>query len=108
MQLVQLQNQYDRIKKAGGDVVAVLREDMLGAGGLKRMAEKTGAAFTLLDDPAAKQTAPYSHKGFATYIIDSGGVIRETFSGTKTKRPTGKEIAAAIEAIIKTDATKEK
>ena len=95
-QLVQLRDAKDKIKKLGGTIVVVQREDKLRGDGLKRTIENTKTDFVFLDDLNAKATANYSQGAFKTYIIDGNGFVRFVIDGTKTKRPEAAKIIARL------------
>lgn len=91
----------DQIKKLGGTVVVVQREDKLRAEGLKRTAKATKAEFVFLDDLGSKATSDYSKGSFSTYIIDKDGFVKHALSGTKTNRPSADKVIARLSEIQK-------
>lgn len=97
-QLKDLQKNYQDIRKAGGEVIVVFREERDGVDGLKKSQKVAGAEFPLLLDLGAKSTADYSTSGFTTYIIDKQGKVKKILAGTKPKRPKAAEILAALKS----------
>lgn len=95
-QLKNLQENYEDISKAGGEVIVVFREERDGVEGLMKSKKVAGAEFPLLLDLGAKNTADYSTSGFTTYIIDQEGKVKKILAGTKPKRPKAEAIIAAL------------
>ena len=98
-QLVELQKNYKQIKKLGGEVVCVFREEKEGTKGLKKSQSKIKAKFYLLNDLGSKQTAKYSGDSFTTYIIDKQGKIQAILPGTTTKRPPIAKVLKELKKI---------
>ena len=95
-QLVELQKAYKEIQQHDAQVVAVFREEKLGAEGLMRVKKATGVEYPLVLDFEAKHTSRYSQGSFDTYVIDKEGVIRAVLGGTKLKRPGSEAVLAAL------------
>jgi peroxiredoxin len=100
-QLVQLRKASEQIKKLGGTVVVVQREDKLRTEGLKRTIAATKTDFVFLDDLDAKTTADYSKGSYSVYIIDDAGFVRSIIAGTKTKRPEAAKVVARLGEVGK-------
>lgn len=95
----QLQQRRKEFQELGADIVAVYRENREGAAGLKKVAEASGAEFTLLNDPRAANSSRYSQEGFDAYVIDKEGVIRAAVQGTKPKRPEIDTLLAEVKKL---------
>jgi peroxiredoxin len=95
-QLKDLQENYEEIQKAGGEVIVVFREERDGVEGLKKSQKVADAEFPLLLDLGAKSTEDYSTTGYTTYIIDKDGKVKKILAGTKPKRPKAETIIAAL------------
>lgn len=94
-----LQKQVQAFDAAGGQIVAVFRENKEGLEGLKKVRKASKAEFLLLDDPEKQQTKAYSPEGYAAYVIDQQGIIRGVFDGTKTGRPDAEKLLAAVKSL---------
>ena len=97
---MQLNQKKAEFEKLGVKLVAVFREEKLGAEGAMKATKKSGFSPILLDTPV-KVTAAYSQEGFKTYLIDAEGVIKTEISGTKAKRPTVEDILAKAKEVFK-------
>jgi len=84
----------------GVQIICVFREEEKGATGALRVALKSSISPILLDTPVDK-TKAYSEGGFTTYFIGGDGKIKAELSGTKGKRPTGKDIFAKAKMVFK-------
>lgn len=82
-------------------MVAVFREEKLGAEGLSRVKKTTGVEFPLVLDFEAKKTSRYSPDSFDTYVIDKDGVIQAVLSGSKLKRPGSEAILAEVKKVTR-------
>ena len=100
-QLGRLQARYEDFKRLDVEIVSVLREEQLGAEGIRRAQEESGAEFLILNDPEGEQTRAYSQQSYSTYVIDSAGVIRAILKGRLYKRPTVEETLEAVRAMTK-------
>lgn len=94
-----LQKRSAEFDAAGAQIVAVFRENKEGVEGLKKVRKASKAEFLLLDDPDKQQTKAYSPEGFAAYVVDSQGIIRGVFDGTKTGRPDPDKLLAAVKEL---------
>jgi len=102
-QLVELQKHYGKIQKLDAEIVAVFREEKLGAEGLKRSRNSARAEFTLVNDLGAKATSAYSRNNFTTYVIDKKGVIQAILPGTLTKRTSADEILRELKKLAESN-----
>ena len=93
-QLVELQQHYVAVQAAGGEIIAVFREQGPAATGLENCQKNSGAQFLLWNDPQAAATPDYAvgESVFNTYLIDQQGTIRAILSGTTYDRPSGDQI----------------
>src|SRR5215510_8198459 len=99
MQLTSLAEDYDKIKQAGGDLVAISVDKPEFAWS---MSQTTGAKFQLLSDSDHKVIEAYGvfnaneHNGIAfpsTFILDKSGIVRFMYVGkTPTDRPSDEAI----------------
>jgi len=109
MQLTSLAEDYDKIKQAGGDLVAISVDKPEFAWS---MGQTTGAKFQLLSDTDHKVIEAYGvfnaneHDGIAfpsTFILDKRGMIRYMYIGkVPTDRPPDDAI---LEQVKKAAAT---
>ncbi len=97
-QLKSIAKKKAQFKKAGYEIIAVLREENKGLEGAKK-AEKSSRFPTLLLDTPTKVTKDYQHEGYATYIIDKSGKVKAVLSGPKTKRPTAEAILKTVQEL---------
>lgn len=102
-QLVELQKHYEQIKELDAEVIAVFREERLGAEGLQRAQNATGAKFRLVSDWGGKATSQYSQNGFATYVIDKQGVIQAILPGTLANRTGFEDIQRELKQLATDD-----
>jgi len=94
-----LQKRSAEFDAAGAQIVAVFRENKEGVEGLKKVRQASKAEFLLLDDPEKQQTQAYSPEGFAAYVVDTQGIIRGVFDGTKTGRPDPDKLLAVVKDL---------
>lgn len=109
MQLTRLAEDYNKIKAAGGDVIAISVDDQSFAWS---MAQTTGAKFQILSDSDKKVITSYGivnpqeHGGIAKptiLIIDKEGRIRFLYIGKDpTDRPTDEAIIEEVKKIAGT------
>jgi peroxiredoxin len=97
--LVELQKHYGQIKSLDAEIVAVFREEKLGAEGLKRSRDNARTEFTLVNDLGAKATSAYSQGNFTSYVIDKKGVIQAVLQGTLTKRISSDDILRELKKL---------
>ncbi len=104
-QLVELQEDLDKLKGLGIQVIGLLRNEKLGVEGLKLAKEKTKASFPLAYDVKAKATSRYAPR-FTTYLIDEAGIIRAVL-GPENKKPVKPSvIIEEFEKLRKADSKK--
>lgn len=103
MQLTRLAEDYDKIKQAGADLVAISVDDQSYAWS---MGQTTGAKFQILSDSDKKVITSYGilnaeeHGGIAhpsIFILDKSGVIRFMHVGKDPQdRPSDEAIIEQI------------
>ena len=106
MQLTSLAEDYDKIKQAGGDLVAISVDKPEFAWS---MSQTTGAKFQLLSDQDHKVIEAYGvfnaneHDGIAfpsTFILDKSGTIRYMYVGkVPTDRPPDDAILDQVKKL---------
>ena len=109
MQLTSLAEDYDKIKQAGADLVAISVDKPEFAWS---MSQTTGAKFQLLSDTDHKVIEAYGvfnaneHDGIAfpsTFILDKRGTIRYMYVGkVPTDRPPDDAIIDQVKKIAAT------
>ncbi len=107
MQLTRLAEDYDKIKQAGADLVAISVDDPSFAWS---MGQTTGAKFQLLSDTDHKVIETYGvlnpneHGGIAhpsVFIVDKEGHIRFLYVGKNpTDRPPDEEIITELKKVM--------
>jgi peroxiredoxin len=107
MQLTSLAEDYDKIKQAGAELVAISVDKPEFAWS---MSQTTGAKFQLLSDTDHKVIEAYGvfnaneHGGIAypsTFILDKTGAIRYMYVGrTPTDRPPDESILEQVKKIV--------
>lgn len=95
-QIKDIQDNYDKIKEAGAEVLIIFREEEDGEKGLQKVREITGATFPLGLDLTAVQTREYSNEQYSTYVIDPEGKITQVLTGTQPDRPLADKILNAL------------
>jgi len=98
-----LAEDYDKIKQAGGDLIAISVDDQAHAWS---MGQTTGAKFNLLSDVGHKVIDQYGvlnaaeHDGIAhpsTFIVGKDGLIKYVYIGKNpTDRPTDEMIVEEV------------
>jgi thioredoxin-dependent peroxiredoxin len=106
MQLTRLAEDYEKIKQAGADLVAVSVDDQSFGWS---MGQTTGAKFEILSDPDHKVIEEYGvfnaheHGGIAfpsTFVLDRNGVIRFMYVGKNpTDRPPDTSILDEVKKV---------
>jgi peroxiredoxin len=108
MQLTRMAEDYDKIKQAGADLLAISVDDQSFAWS---MGQTTGAKFQILSDSDKKVITSYGilnaeeHGGIAhpsIFIVDKAGVIRFLHVGKDPQdRPSDEAILEEIKRIAK-------
>lgn len=101
-QLVELQKNLAEFEELGIQVVGLLRNEALGAKGLKLAKENTKASFPLAYDVKAKATPKYGPK-FTMYLIDEKGVVRAVLPKQDKKPVKPSVIIAAFQKLTNAD-----
>jgi peroxiredoxin len=106
MQLTRLAEDYDKIKQAGADLVAISVDSQSYGWS---MGQTTGAKFEILSDPDHKVIDQYGvfnaheHGGIAfpsTFVIDRVGIIRFAYVGKNpTDRPPDTSILEEVKKV---------
>jgi peroxiredoxin Q/BCP len=106
MQLTSLAEDYEKIKQAGADLLAISVDKPEFAWS---MSQTTGAKFQLLSDVDHKVIEAYGifnaneHNGIAfpsTFVLDKTGVIRYMYVGrTPTDRPPDESILDQVKKV---------
>lgn len=107
MQLTRLAEDYDKIKQAGAELLAISVDEQSYAWS---MAQTTGAKFQILSDAEKKTIADYGivnkdeHGGIAhpsVFILDKAGLIRYMYVGKNAgDRPPDETIVTEVKKVV--------